>query len=298
MSTGLKQMPNLHQTLRETDLDFLQRVAKQWRIELLSKSFTEALEELESKLCDETLFLEVFETLTPEVRSAWQILVDHQGKETWSQFTRQFGDVRAMGLAKRERVAPDESPVSACEALWYRALIGRAFLGAKGEPQEYAYIPEEFMQWAKPTEQKPSLHPRPATEVETKFPLKASDRILDEATDLLAALRMGKTVNGEKSTYQLSYTRFIQSLLSSASYLGDEQQPDPVRLKEFLSVKRSQVLLSLYQNWVDSNAINDLRMLPGLIFEGNWSNDPCSQECYCSIFFRIYRLRPGGVSLH
>ncbi len=267
-------MPNLHQTLRETDLDFLQRIARHWRIDLISKGFTEALEEIESKLVDEALFAEVIDALPADVHAAWQYLVDHEGKETWSQFSRQFGDVRAMGLAKRERIAPDETPVSACESLWYKALIGRAFLRGRGEPQEFAYIPDEFLQWSKPTPQKVSLQPRPATDVEIKIPLKASDRILDDAADLLAALRMGRSYEGEKSTYQLSYNNFILSLSSSASLLTQDQQPDPMRLKEFLSAKRSQALNSLFQNWLSSAVVNDLRMLPGLVFEGNWSNDP------------------------
>ncbi len=267
-------MPNLHQTLRETDLDFLQRVARQWRIELLAQGFQEALQELETKLCDETLYTEVIEALSESEKNTWQYLVDHSGKETWSQFTRQFGEVRAMGLAKRERVAPDEAPISDVEALWYKALIGRAFLRAGKEPQEFAYIPDEFLQWAKPTQQKPNLQPRPATEAETKFPRKAGDRILDDATDLLAALRMCRDGKPDRSAYQLSYTHFIRSLLASGEVLTAEGQPDPAHLKEFLSASRAQVLLKLYQNWTTSSNINDLRMLPGLVFEGNWANDP------------------------
>ncbi len=267
-------MPNLHQTLRETDLDFLERIARQWRLELLAKGFQEALEELEGRLCDEILFNEVIEALPADVKASWQYLVDHQGKETWSQFTRQFGEVRAMGLAKRERVKPDETPVSVCEALWYKALIGRAFLRSSGEPQEFAYIPDEFLQWAKPTPQLNKLQPRPATEAEIKFPLKGSDRILDDATDLLAALRMGHHDLEERSAYQLSYYNFIQVLLASCEVLSSDNQPDPARLKDFLSAPRGQVLNMLFQDWQQSTRINDLRMLPGLVFEGNWANDP------------------------
>ncbi|MEA5078497.1 MAG: hypothetical protein VB013_07995 [Anaerolineaceae bacterium] len=267
-------MPNLHQTLRETDLDFLERIARQWRLDLLAKGFQEALEELENKLCDESLFNEVIEALPADVKASWQYLVDRKGKETWSQFTRQFGEVRAMGLAKRERVSPDETPISVCEALWYKALIGRAFLRSSGEPQEYAYIPEEFLQWAKPTPQIQPLQPRPATEAETKFPLKANDRILDDATDLLAALRMGRIDHEDRTAYQLSYFNFTRVLLASSEVLTSEEQPDPARLKEFLSASRGQVLNMLFTDWQQSTRINDLRMLPGLIFEGNWTNDP------------------------
>jgi hypothetical protein len=267
-------MPTLHQTLRETDLDFLERIACQWRLDLLAKGFQEALEELEGKLCDEQLFTEVIEALPADVKAAWQYLVDHKGKETWSQFTRQFGEVRAMGLAKRERVKPDETPISVCESLWYKALIGRAFLRSSGEPQEFAYIPDEFQQWAKPTPQLNKLQPRPATEAETKFPLKGSDLILDDATDLLAALRMGHHDLEERSAYQLSYYNFIQVLLASCEVLSADNQPDPARLKDFLSAPRGQILSMLFQDWQCSTRINDLRMLPGLVFEGNWVNDP------------------------
>ena len=45
-------------------------------------------------------------------------------------------------------------------------------------------------------------------------------------------------------------------------------------LKGFFQKSRGQSLFSLFQTWMNSPEVNDLRMLPGLAFEGSWQNDP------------------------
>jgi len=108
-------------------------------------------------------------------------------------FTREFGELRTFGLARRTRENPDLRPVSPVEMLWYCGLIGRAFLKITGEPQEYVYIPDEFLNMSSlPISEKNPLIPRPATTAESKVQILASDSILDDATELLAALRMNR----------------------------------------------------------------------------------------------------------
>jgi hypothetical protein len=268
-------MPNLHQTLRSTDLDFLQRIASIWRIELDSKSFPIALEEIEQKLTDKDLFTEILEALPANAKVGWEFLIERAGKETWSIFTRQFGELRAFGRAKREREAPDQKPISAVEALWYRGLIGRAFLSSGSEPQEFAYIPDEFLSFLHSSPvQGLQMLPRPAAAIETKFPIKGSDRILDDATEMLAALRMKRTLQQANLPRHPAYLNFLTALLKASSFITPDQTPDPARLKDFLESNRSNALLSLYKTWMNSTSINDLHMLPGLLFEGNWENDP------------------------
>lgn len=267
-------MPNLHQTLRSTDLDFLRRIARIWKIELDSQSFPAALKEIEQKVTDKDLFTEILEALPTDVKAGWKFLLEHHGKETWSIFTRQFGEFRAFGLAKRDREAPDLNPASVVEALWYRGLIGRAFLNIAPEPQEYAYIPDEFLSFIQDSPHEDFLLlPRPAAEVETRLPIKASDRILDDATEMLAALRMGRSLEYANLLRHPAYQDFLISLLTAASLITPEHIPDPAHLKDFLASTRSKALLSLYQTWLASTSLNDLHRLPGLLFEGNWSND-------------------------
>ncbi|PJF45505.1 MAG: hypothetical protein CUN48_18545, partial [Candidatus Thermofonsia Clade 3 bacterium] len=99
-------------------------------------------------MCDEALFWEMIESLPPEAREALDELVGRGGRMPRAAFSRRYGDVRPMGAAKRERERPDLNPASPAEVLWYRALIGQAFLTASSaEPQEYVYIPDEWLRW-------------------------------------------------------------------------------------------------------------------------------------------------------
>jgi len=282
-------MPNLHQTLRSTDLDFLQRIARLWRIDLESKSFATALEETEKKLTERELFQEIIESLPPDAQTGWTYLLEHKGKTTWSLFTRQFGEVRAFGPAKRERIAPDLNPISASESLWYRGLVGRAFLALSGEPQEYIYIPDEFMGFVQVQKASETIpQPRPATAAETRISLKANDHILDDATEILAALRMGRPLLKSNRANAPAYEKFLTALLTSSTLLTSDRIPDPAHLKKFLAAERSDALLTLYQNWSHTRDLNDLRMLPGLIFEGNWTNDPIQpRELLVQIFKQL-----------
>ena len=75
-------MPDLHQTLRSTDLDFLQRVARAWGFDLSAKSFAAALKEVESHLQDESLLHEILDALPENAKTALDSLLVRQGRES------------------------------------------------------------------------------------------------------------------------------------------------------------------------------------------------------------------------
>jgi hypothetical protein len=278
ISAGWIAMPDLHQMLRSTDLDFLQRIARAWHIELSAQSFQPAISELETGMNDKAALLEMIELLPETARPAWQFLLAHHGKESWAVFTREFGELRTFGLARRARENPDQSPISAVEMLWYRGLIGRAFLKLAKEPQEYAYIPDNLLSLLSLLQPDPihsgALLPRPASEAESKHKLPASDAILDHATEVLSALRMNRPLESVELPQKTVYPRFLMALLTAAGLVTADSLPEPEKVKEFLSANRGDALLMLYSTWMPSKQINDLLMLPGLIFDGNWSNDP------------------------
>ena len=268
-------MPDLHQTLRSTDLDFLQRVARAWGFDLSTKSFAAALKEVESHLQDESLLHEILDALPENARTALDSLLAHQGRESWAIFIREFGELRTFGLARRTRENPDLRPISAVEVLWYRALIGRVFLNMTGEPQEYAYIPDELLALLQPAQSEADpIIPRPAAEAERKIQNLATDTILDDATEALAALRMNRPLESSHLPASATYRQFLLALLTQSSMIASGQLPEPDKVKEFLSASRGEALLTLYQVWQQSRGINDLRMLPGLTCDGNWNNDP------------------------
>src|SRR5512135_1038302 len=138
-------MPDLIQSLQHHDLAFLRIVAGLWGLELQSQETDEAANELAGSLLQPELAFEVLSALNPQPRSALAALTAANGRIPWAPFTRQFGDVRDMGAARRDREKPYLKPASASEALFYRALMSRAFFNTDKGPQEFAYIPDDLL---------------------------------------------------------------------------------------------------------------------------------------------------------
>lgn len=109
---------------------------------------------------------------------------------------------------------------------------------------------------------------RPATPGERAIPVPATDQILDDATTLLAALRM------DLQPPQMAVPAPLLAALLAASRLIKKNQPQPEPVKAFLEMPRPQALELLYTSWLELKTFNELRQLPGLAFEGVWENDP------------------------
>jgi len=109
---------------------------------------------------------------------------------------------------------------------------------------------------------------RPASPAEKAVTLPASDRILDDACTLLAALRTGSEPPETKTP-----VKAVFEFLSVAKIIVDgAPQPEPV--KNFLEASRPKALEMLVGAWQDSDSFNELRQIPGLSFEGEWKNEP------------------------
>src|SRR5512143_1055072 len=158
-------MPDLTQTLQGADLGFLRMVAGAWGLDLNAPDSHSALPGLVEALHDAELVREILDVLPQEALQALQALLENNGCMTWAMFSRRYGEVRSMGPGRRDRERPDLKPASNTEILWYRALIGRAFLHfPPAEPQEYAYIPDDLLDYLRPVAtQAPPLIGRPAS---------------------------------------------------------------------------------------------------------------------------------------
>jgi hypothetical protein len=273
-------MPSLIQSLQGLDLGHLRIVAELWGLELTANEANQASEELATALHDQALFDEVIESLSPDGHTALQALVTQKGRIPWANFTRRFGEVREMGPGRRDREQPHLRPASAAEALFYRALLARAFFDTPDGPLEYAYVPDDLLKLIHSegktleatsyvvTNSEPLG--RPAKPAERAYPRLASDRILDDTTTLLAALRLG----WESAPFALSLPqRTLLDLLSAARLIRDSA-PQPDSVKAFLETPRRQALGGLIQAWRDSASFNELHQLLDLVCEGEWKNDP------------------------
>lgn len=268
-------MPALKKMLQAYDLDLIERICSKWGVEPNQPDLSTSLSALLAAMQDSALVNEVIESLPQDAREAWNYVLSHSQKLTWSQFTRKFGEVREFGPAKREREEPDIHPVSAAETLWYRGLIGKAFLNLPPEPREFVFIPDEFIRSNPHHKSKstfPSIKLSPDNLIKTVYP--GDGRLIDHMTDWLAARRMGLDLSPNAWRAWPENELFIATLAMESNLVNSTKTPDPEALAVFLQQDRNEILRHWFSTWLKSRKINDLKSLPGLSFDGEWQNDP------------------------
>jgi hypothetical protein len=327
-------MPDLLHALPANDLAFLRIVAELWGLELTAAEPAEAVSELADLLADADLIDETLAALPADARAALEALAAEAGRMTWVSFSRRFGAIREMGPGRRDRDRPHLHPTSPAETLYYRGLLARAFFETPTGPQEFAYVPDDFLLFLEPelpdqeldgakgSQKADGIDPqdslrtpspkgstaksmvlgRPASPGERALAIPASDRILDDATTLLAAVRMGL----EPPIMPIS-ARVLREFLAAAGILteplsatpppesrggGRDAGPlNPECVRSFLEASRPEALSVLAQAWRTGENFNELRQLPGLAFEGEWSNQPLVTR---EFLLNLLEALPGG----
>jgi hypothetical protein len=270
-------MPILSESLQGRDLGHLHIIAELWGVELDEQDTPTAILQISRLLLNALVVNNKVTDLSSEAKSALDDLILHAGRLPWAQFTRNYGEVREMGAAKRDREHPQEHPISAVEVLWYCAFVARAFFDTPSGPEEFAYIPDDLIELI-PQSVKISapMIGRQASALEYTCISPVSDRILDHVCTFLAALRLGinppdtfTSQGGEELS-----SIFMIALLSSSAMIDETGVPFSEPVRKFLEVKRGEALGQLFQAWKQSAQVNELRLLPDLIIDGNWDNDP------------------------
>ena len=279
-------MPDLVHSLQARDIGHLRIVAGFWGMELTSSEADVAVNELAAVLLDPAPVRETIEILPAEARLALETLAEAGGKMPWAAFARQFGELREVGAGRRDREQLYLNPISPAETLFYRALLARAFFDTSSGAQEFAYIPEDlfllirqkghdghkeknavsFVSVVVKSDDEPLG--RLATPKEREHPLPATDCILDDATTFLAALRIGR----EPPEMQVPAGVVKEFLKAAGGVVGEKSLPEQV--KSFLEMSRLQALNLLAKAWQTSDTFNELRLVPGLACEGEWTNQP------------------------
>jgi hypothetical protein len=270
-------MPTLAESLQGRDLGHLRIIAELWGIKLDEQDIHAALLQLTRSLINLSAFNELRSGFPEETRKALTDLVQHSGRVLWAKFTRMYGEVREMGTAKRDRDRPYENPVSVAEMLWYRGLVARAFFDTSKGPEEFAYMPDDLLNLMPGSSPSDGQIPgRPASSTEYARVAPASDHLLDHACTMLAALRLGSELPASWTMPigEVLTSTFMKLLLSTAGFLNEAGTPLPEPVRIFLEAERGEALFKLYQAWKRSTHLNELLLLPGLAFEGNWTNEP------------------------
>lgn len=283
-------MPDLSQSLQHNDIGHLRIVAGIWGVELKSSETQAALNELTTAMLNLQLAADIVESLPAEARSALDALGEAGGKIPWAAFARRFGEIREVGPGRRDREQVFLNPISPAETLFYRALLAKAFFDTTAGVREYAYIPDDLSALihhkedkvykgkpVRPLEPvKPEVTPisHPASLKEREQPLPPTDCLLDDATTLLAALRMGHEPPETRIPAQV-----VMQFLSAAKIIVEgNPQIEPVRI--FLESDRETALEYLANAWRESESFNELHQLTGLVCEGEWTNQPLETRVF------------------
>lgn len=267
-------MLNILNSLNGLDLGFLKIIANAWGIEIKAPDAYKARIQLALEMNNAEIIKEIYESFPENVKKAFDSLLDHEGKIPWVKFVRDFGDIQVMGSAKRDRERPDLNPKTPTEYLWYRAFIGRAFLGTDSEPQEFAFVPEEIFNSLKPIQIKNKQLPgRLASEKEFDKIFRASDQILDDACTMLAGLRNGFDLEYVKEFLKVSPT-FLKKILSDLKLILENNELDTEKIRIFLESSRDESLFTLVKCWLNSETLDELFFIPELIVDGHLDHNP------------------------
>ncbi len=277
-------MPDLFHSLLKQDIGHLRIIAELWGLELESSKAEGALEELCASLLDPNLLADLIDSLPPEADSALTALIHAGGRIPWGTFTRKHGDIREAGPGKRDREKLYRKPASATEVLYYRGLLARAFFDAEKGSQEFAYFPDDLLKLLEEknktsvvsvnsvTDAEPLG--RPASPGEKGREIPADDSILDDATTMLAALRKSMPMDSASLLANIQrQASGLHTLLTSAKLIRKNTiQADAV--KAFLESRRADALKMLQSAWMESGTFNELKLMPSLVCEGEWTNQP------------------------
>ncbi|MHC1785439.1 MAG: helicase-associated domain-containing protein [Anaerolineaceae bacterium] len=266
-------MPDLTHMLSSYDSDLLNIIAETWGIKPNEMDEISLARQVSEGILAAAQIGDPASSLPDLARAAMQKLVSKNGRLPVPVFSRQFGEIRVMGAGKRERERPDQNPTSPAEILWYGGFIGKAFLDAYPAPQEYIYIPDDLLPFIFLEKREDGvIFGRLAAPEVTVRVHPASDRILDEACTLLAALRMGldpEKVTGFKAGIPIE---ILKALLTACGLLDEQAMPIPDAARLFLEAPRAEALSSLLSCWQQSPVFNELLLLPNLNFEGEIHN--------------------------
>ena len=270
-------MPDLKTLLASNDLAFLRDIAELWGIELQAVERRTVLVELAKAMTSKDLFDEVFSSLPPSAVDALINLGTTGGRMPWQAFEHAHGELRPMGPARRKREKPHRFPQNTAEKLWYLGLVGRAALRENQDLSEFAFIPDEFLDWLPESEQAKvegtTLRQLPAWSSSKVTALPPhGDLVLDDICTLFAALRMELVDQLPRlSAKDASYWQLLQTLVKTLNLLDETGQPNE-NARVFLERPRGEALRWLVQSWAQCLEFDELCLVPQLHCEGNWQH--------------------------
>ena len=268
MYTRIK-MPGLATSLRAFDPDQLEQIALFWAVEMQADSKESMRLVLELNLTNFESFHILYDTLPEPAQTALLELKANQGQMNWSNFSHRYGEIRAMGPARRKKEQPWSFPVSVSETLWYRGLIGRDFLREGDDLQEMAYLPDEFLPFLPDIAQVYSRPIKLSPQVLTHEEAFKVSLILEDICTLLAALRFEQPEKQLAKTLQSpEHWEMVAVLLRAVSVLDPNNEPTELA-RLLLEMPRSRAMPWLQEQWLNTTPFNEFDFIPDLHVESD-----------------------------
>jgi hypothetical protein len=270
-------MATLFETLRDYPLDLLEIITEQWGVEDEINWRADQAKQIAAKINHDALFVEILSSLSEAAQSIFQQISENEGRIEREVLARAYGDIREMGAGLREKERPDREPVNEMEKLYYRGLIALAFFDMNGDTKEYFYIPDEFLSLInnqiRPIK-KPEIIPIAAAKDKKSQTMTDSTNLVHLLALRLAILRGNVPLTEFQDVIPLISLPFLDALLAENNVISTNGDFSPEKIKKILLDNKTDLARSLFKSWYKSTQINELRMVPGLAFEGQWVNDP------------------------
>lgn len=287
-------MPPLRQSLLDTDLVRLRVIAAFWEISLTQSRHREVALELTEKMDNSEAIERARKALPDCQRRALRALLASDGCMPRRVFSRQWGEIRAMGPGRMERERPWEDPVSPAEGLWYRGFLFQSFEQGPDGAYEAVYVPAELRRHL------PA--PSAAVAAVTLEPIAApsaiassEDTLLDDACTLLSYVHNERPHLAPDHHWPERHRRrllprlhlqdkerfkFLHRVAFRIGWLhGNEGVPlrlNPEAATSWLQSGTFRQRCAMSEAWRDDPIWNDLFHVPALQPEdtGAWRNDP------------------------
>ncbi len=262
-------MPGLAISLRAFDIDQLQEIARFWGLEITGSSKESLRLSLELEMNDPERFQTVFDALSEPAQSALADLKANQGQLSLFSFSQRYGEIRAMGPARRKKEEPWAFPASISEELWYRGLIGRDFLREGDDLEEKIYLPDEFSAILP----EPDLTFSAGLELQAQRLIlpepKAATSILNDICSFLASVRFEDQQSQLlKLNKNADHWQLISKLSRAIGFLDANNEPTD-QARQFLEMSRVQALTYLQKQWFSSTNFNEFFFLTDLTIESD-----------------------------
>jgi hypothetical protein len=284
----------LRQCLLDTYLVRLRVIAQFWEIELTARRQREAALELAEAMDNPDAVIHAWNGLSFNQGEALRALVAADGQMPQRVFTREWGEIRAMGPGRMEREEPWKEPVSAAEGLWYTGFVFRTFVQGPEGAYEAIFVPPELramLPVADGDRQNITLEPtgRPAVVLSDR------DHLLDDACTLLGYIQnerprlvagRGWPARHKQALLRRlrikdgAYFTFLGHLASRIGWISKEetrrQRLKPEAVTTWLKGAPFEQRRAMAEVWRDDPTWNDLFHIVSLQPEdtGAWRNDP------------------------